>query len=53
MYVSEVTQGERTRGQRSKVMLARSDVLCSIDMRKLRNGLSLRFTPVFYFNLSL
>lgn len=41
----------RVRG--SEVVFARSDWLCSRDVRKLRNGLSLRFTPGFYFSLSL
>lgn len=36
-------------------MFARSDLLCSIDVRKLRNSLSLFFTPEFceYFSTSV
>lgn len=35
-----------------EVVFARSDRLCSRDVRKLRNGLGPRFTPGFYENVS-
>lgn len=54
MSVQEVSRvrGVEVRGQRSEVMFAHSDVLCSRERKQLRNGPGFPFTPGFFEDIS-